>query len=292
MDEVKRISYESDVLSWLDDCIKEVARVPQIREILAHYQALLRRLTGKSTGELVMDLKELLKQKQGDTYNFQHAATITEAMAEFSIEAEWKFWCALQERLREKGNRPWQLELLTDTEVTASGLKEVKEEVIRNAHGISNKSKWLYGRTFRIKSDTSVERYLTDNGEVFLRVECDNWGWGFYGFIAVKSTANRSCQLSRTENKHFFEDWGKQLSTLEEERWRTSSDSWVAWAWPTEDLPLQKSNGWLTPDAIRLLLEGQAVDSLVGDIHTTINKLEGWEEPVDSDPDKQRSGGD
>ncbi|MYK84036.1 MAG: hypothetical protein F4024_15980, partial [Gammaproteobacteria bacterium] len=37
-DEVDCRSYESDVLAWLNDCIKEVARVPQIREILAHYE--------------------------------------------------------------------------------------------------------------------------------------------------------------------------------------------------------------------------------------------------------------
>ena len=101
-DEVVCISYESDVLAWLDDCIKEVARVPQIREILAHYQALLRKLTGKPTGELVMDLKELLAHKQGDrdnySYNFELAPKIAEAMTTFSIETEWKYWNALKER--------------------------------------------------------------------------------------------------------------------------------------------------------------------------------------------------
>ena len=91
-DEVVCISYESDVLAWLDDCIKEVARVPQIREILAQYQALLRKLTGKSTGELVMDLKELLVHEQGDTYNFELAPNVAKAMTAFSIETESKFW--------------------------------------------------------------------------------------------------------------------------------------------------------------------------------------------------------
>ena len=57
LDEVALVSYESDVLAWLDDCVKEAVRVPQVLEILAHYQGLLRKLTGKASGGLVMELK-------------------------------------------------------------------------------------------------------------------------------------------------------------------------------------------------------------------------------------------
>ena len=34
LQKVKCISYESDIIGWLDACIKEVARIPQIRELL------------------------------------------------------------------------------------------------------------------------------------------------------------------------------------------------------------------------------------------------------------------
>ena len=53
-DKVTRISYESDIIGWLDACIKEVARIPQIRELLVRYQNLLRKITGTHDGNLTM----------------------------------------------------------------------------------------------------------------------------------------------------------------------------------------------------------------------------------------------
>ena len=276
-DEVACKSYESDVVGWLDDCIKEVARVPQIREILAHYQALLRKLTGRSTGELVMDLKELLKDKQGDTYNFELAPKIAEAMTAFSVETEWKFWVALRESLLKPGARPWRLKRLETTEAAALGLKEVDEGIIGHAHGARNKNKWRYGWTFRIESVDDPERYRTDGSEVLLRIECGASGWGFYGLIAVRSTP-KGQRLARAENERLFEDWGKRLSSVED-GWRADSESWVAWAFPDEDVPLQKGAGWLEPHALRRLVEDKAVSPLVDEVHSTLDGLEGVDEP-------------
>ena len=264
-DEVVCISNESDVLAWLDDCIKEVARVPQIREILAHYQALLRKLTGKSTGELIMDIKDLLRNKQGDTYNFELAPKIAEAMTAFSVETEWTFWQALKASLLKAGDRPWRLKTLEPAEMEANRLKEVNDGIIRPAHGSGNKNKWRYGWTFRIESASEPNRYRADGGEVLLRVECDDWGWGFYGFIAVDQTSDGLRRLSRAEDdRGLFEEWGERLSRLED-GWRTDKESWLAWGYPSENVCLQK-DGWLAPYAMRRFAEGRAVCPFVGDI--------------------------
>ena len=274
-DEVVCISYESDVLAWLDDCIKEVARVPQIREILAHYQALLRKLTGKSTGELVMDLQELLAHKQGDIYNFELAPKIAEAMTAFSIETEWKFWQTLKERLSKTGDRPWRLAALDAAEAASIPLKEADNGIIRHAH-TGTKNRWGYGLTFRVESDADRERYRRDGIEVMLRVECDDWGWGSYGFIAVERTTDGMRRLSRGEDaRGLFDEWGERLSGLEDE-WRTDKETWLAWGYPSEDVCLQKTN-WLGTDAIRRLVEGEAVGPFVDDVQGTIDALEGWE---------------
>lgn len=284
-DEVKCISYESDVLDWLDDCIKEVARVPQIREILAHYQALLRKLTGKSVGELIMDLKELLRNKQGNTYNFELAPKITEAMTEFSVETEWAFWRALKERLLVDGNRPWRLKTLEAAE--AHHFKEVEEEIVRHAHG-SGKNKWEYGWTFRIESNTDPERYCEDRGEVLLRIEC-NWAWCFYGFIAIEQTSDGLRRLSRDgDESGLFRDWGDRLSRLED-GWRTDKASWLAWTYPFEDVNLQKQTSWLALEAMRRFVEDEAVGPLISDVQNTIDLLEGHDGPSESDPAEQRS---
>jgi len=195
-DKIDCRSYKSDVLAWLDGCIKEVARVPQIREILVHYEELIRKLTGKSKGELIMDLKELLAKKQDDnTYNFEIAPKIAEAMTEFSIDTEWDYWKRLKERLLEDSHRPWRLETFTVANAS-NAPKEVARDKVDHAHGTANKNKWRYGWTFRIESQADPDRYRRDGIEVLLRIECDNWGWGFYGFIAVEQTSGRP--LSRT----------------------------------------------------------------------------------------------
>ena len=263
-EEVVSVFYESDVLGWLDDCIKEVARVPQIREILAHYQALLRKLTGKSTGELVMDLRELLAHKQGEIYNFELAPKIAEAMTAFSVETEWRFWQALKGSLEKVGQRPWRLTALAAPEAASIPIKEVDEQIIRHAHGAGNKNKWGYGWTFRVESDADTERYRDDGVEVLLRVECDDWGWGSYGFIAVERTSDGVRRLSRGENERgLFDEWGERLSKLEDGR-RTNKESWLAWGYPSTDLSLQKTN-WLAPEALRRFVEDEAVSPLVED---------------------------
>ena len=274
-DQVACISYESDVLAWLDDCIKEVARVPQIREILAHYQALLRKLTGKSTGELVMDLQELLARKQGDTYNFALVPKIAEAMTAFSIETEWKFWQTLKERLLKADERPWRLAAIDAREAGSIPLKEADHGIISHAH-TGTRNRWNYGWTFRVESEAEVERYRRDGVEVMLRVECDDWGWGFYGFIAVGRTSDGMRRLSRGEDEGgLFDEWGARLSGLED-GWRTNAESWMAWTYPSTNLSLQKTI-WLSPDAIRRFVEEKAVGPLVEDVRGTIDALEGWE---------------
>ena len=281
INEVVRRSYEKHVLAWLGDCIKEVARVPQIREILAHYEELVRKLTGKSKGELIMDLKELLANKQGDTHNFALVPAIAEAMTDLSIDIEWAFWKRVKKRLALHSGGPWRLEALEAKEAGSIPIKEVEKGVIRWAHTGSRDTR-NYGWTFRVESDANRERYRRDGVEVLLRVECDGWGWGTYGFIAVARNSDGVRRLPRDEAAHgLFNEWGESLSGLE--NWRTDAEAkqWLACRYPSTDVDLrrdwQKTYGnWLAPDVIRQLRKESAVDPLVLDIQGTIDKLEKW----------------
>ncbi len=249
------ISYEVDVLAWLDDCIKEVVRVPQIREIVAQYQTLLRKLTGQSTGELVMELKDLLREMSGKTYNFEMVPEIANAMKALSIEFEWQFWQTLEKMLTAHGRHPWRLITLDAATLASVPLKEVREDVVRQAHCIRTRSKYKYGRTLRVESDVDAERYrMPDGTEALLRVQVDDAGWGFYGFIAVKETRAGLRQLRRDDDPQLFEHWYNGLAKLEQ-GWYADDASWLAWTYPVENVPLQKSAWWLEPDTIRRFVE-------------------------------------
>ena len=275
--DVKCISYEEHVIKWLDDCIKEVARVPQIREILAHYQALLRKLTGTSTEELNMELVELLKENQGEGYNFELAPAIMRAMTDLSVETEWAFWKMLRKRLEAADSGGWRL--VTVKEI-GNPPKEVTEEVVRHAHG-TGRSRWYYGSTFRIASNANQDRYTKDGVDVLLRVECDGWGWGFYGLIAAKQTSSGTRQLQRSgeEARHLFERWAERMSGFKQDRWRTDNDWWLAWKYPNDNVDLCKNLGrnpqpWLDPKEMRKFREKKCVERLVADISGVIDKIE------------------
>lgn len=277
-DEVLCISYERDLVAWLDDCIKEVARVPQLREILAHYQALLRKLTGTSTGELIMDLEALLRNKQGETYNFELAPRIAEVMAALSVREEWNFWRTLKERLQEDR----RLTVLSERIAPDPSLNEVDEAVVRHAHGVGNKNKWFYGWTFRMESPAIAARSGAGDREVVLRVECDDSTWGFYGFAAVEKTPDGLRRLSRDDAPRLFDDWRRRMAGVEP-RWRTDGKLWLAWTYPAEDLPLHKPRGWLEPSVIRRFVEGEAVKALVADVLGTMDRLEAVAEETETD---------
>ena len=269
------ISYECDVLAWLDDCIKEVARIPQIREILAHYEVLLRKLTGKSTGELKVDLKKLLENQQGDNYNFELVPDIAEAMTDFSVDKEWRFWQTLKRMLLEPDNgRPWRLKPVDGIEDASNPAKEVSEEVIRRAHE-STRNRWYYGCTFRIETDLEPDRYRRDGLEVLLRVECE-WGEGYYGLIAVEQTPNSSRLVYRSEAANsIFDEWRRRMSTPDDD-WHTDHERWLAWRYPREYVDLRKTT-WLAPEVIRKFVEKDCVTPLVRDICTSVDRIEGWE---------------
>ena len=299
LEDVERISYEQDVLEWLDDCIKEVARVPQIREILSHYQALLRKLTGKSTGELIVELKDLLKRPQGDAYNFEVAANIAEAMTALSVETEWSFWKTLQDKLQDKlqdnmletdDDCDWGLQNVASAEFVAKKVKEVDEDAIRNAHygGRHN-----YGWSFRVKSQKHPERYCVESDEVLLRIQCDG-GDVYYGFIVVKKTPEGLRRLSRSQDKRLFL-WGERLCD-QEEGWNIGDGQWPAWGYPYGTVSLRKQAGSLSPKTMRRLMEKEESNSVVSEIvrsiHDTIDLIEGWEVSLDSvSGEHQRGGG-
>ena len=61
-----------------------------------------------------MALDEVLKERQGDTYNFELVPYLGKALENMRIEVEWQFWEDLRSRLEgEKKSRAWRLERVT-----------------------------------------------------------------------------------------------------------------------------------------------------------------------------------
>ena len=141
LQDIRCVSYESDIIEWLGACIKEAARIPQIRELLIQYQNLLRKLTGRHDGNLTMELASLLKKKQGDMYNFELVPPLADALRDLRIEVEWRFWESLRDRLTgRKDSRAWCLEAFP-----IEGALDVTKEAIESARIKGRNRDWYYG---------------------------------------------------------------------------------------------------------------------------------------------------
>ena len=54
------ISYKENIIGWIDNCIKEVAEVPIMRETLIQYKSLLKKITGKEAKKMIKEIEKLV----------------------------------------------------------------------------------------------------------------------------------------------------------------------------------------------------------------------------------------
>ena len=93
------ISYKEDIIEWLNDCIKEVAEIPIIRETLIQYRSLLKKITGKENKKMIKEIEKLVLS------NNKHLKMIYKIdyvlLREIKIDLQFKFWEKLEEKLNE-----------------------------------------------------------------------------------------------------------------------------------------------------------------------------------------------
>lgn len=196
-------------------------------------------------------------------------------MREVSVEVEWSFWQRLKARLGNGAASPGRLayheEPIEDGK-SGSPVKETTRGAVVRAHGRGRNTRY-YGWTFRIMADTEPVASLPDGTEVLLRVEYDYHGWLLWGFVAtrrVKGGRRRFWRSKRTAD--LFDEWHARLSAFDEAAWSTS-DGWLAWRYPAQDVDLRKDDGWLDPAVIRSHGEGHVVETLADEIDKTLALL-------------------
>ena len=92
------ISYKENIIGWIDDCIKEVAEVPIIRETLIQYRSLLKKITGKEERKLINEIEKLVLS---NNEYLKMIYKIDDVLREIKIDLQFKFWKKLEEKLNE-----------------------------------------------------------------------------------------------------------------------------------------------------------------------------------------------
>ena len=97
----KTISYQSDIINWLERCRKEAAQLPLLREGISHYINLIKYLTGQSTNKAMSN--EIRDLSMLNPQNLRAAADIANTFSNTKHEVQWVFWQELREALENKG---------------------------------------------------------------------------------------------------------------------------------------------------------------------------------------------
>lgn len=97
-EKIVTISYKENIIGWIDDCIKEVAEVPIIRETLIQYRSLLKKNTGKEEKKLINEIEELVLS---NNEYLKMIYKIDDVLREIKIDLQFKFWKKLEEKLNE-----------------------------------------------------------------------------------------------------------------------------------------------------------------------------------------------
>ena len=91
------ISFETDILNWLEECIEKSATIPSLREGLVHYRNLIKKLTNKLPKEMEEEMERLIR----DPKDVEAMQKIAEEYPRLWAKKEKAFWEALREALEE-----------------------------------------------------------------------------------------------------------------------------------------------------------------------------------------------
>lgn len=94
------ISYESDILGWLEDCREKTADKPLIREGISHYINLIKYLTNQTINK---EMEELMGLILDNPKYIKNLGIIKRAIAMSEIELQTRFWTSLEQEMKGKG---------------------------------------------------------------------------------------------------------------------------------------------------------------------------------------------
>ena len=212
------LSYKEFIAEWLDACIKEVPRIPQIRETLHQYQMTVKKLTGHPINRRYpMALKNILLKNK----NYDLIPELETAISEVKGAFQHEFWKKLKERLVEE---PLLKEQLAD--------KNPKFQLYESGSGINtteipdDKLKKYIGRSFLGLTFSIPDGLLDDKiHEVAFRVDYQktpNYDYFNYGFVFCKKDTLQRDKIEPQQHEEYLKQY--VISKCQDH-----SNGWISW---------------------------------------------------------------
>ncbi len=95
------LSYNENIIVWLEKCRKEAVQQPLLREGLSHYINVIKLLTNQTTNEAMNN--DIVNTLTNSTETFKNALSIEKGVIDAKIEIQWSFWEKLRLEFEKKG---------------------------------------------------------------------------------------------------------------------------------------------------------------------------------------------
>lgn len=238
---IRIISYKDDIIAWIENCIKEVAQVPIIRETLVQYESLLKKITGKGEKTMTEEIKNMILSNKD---YLDMAYKLTDVLVKIKQELQLKFWKKLEEKLNNSLNLQLEKNLKYPNHHYSKNLIEKFYTDIKN-----NK---YYGLMYFIKD-------LENRGKLYLRIEVENNL--YYGFRIIDNTGSN---LVNKKDDYLEKD----LLNLKFLR----TDAWLGWKYLySSKLPNQPINfKELDSNLANILKDDEKLEELTSEIEEEI----------------------
>ncbi len=157
---VSNLSYKNNISSWIEECIKESSRIPELRETLIQYLEVVNKLTGQTESK---DFYEEVSSKlEESSKNLKIADDIRKSFDLAINRIKFKFWKELEQELM-------------NNEIF-NHFKENKENNNRYSPELINQNKKYYGLLYSILR-------LSETEELAFRFEIDHRLYYGFGMI-------------------------------------------------------------------------------------------------------------
>jgi hypothetical protein len=202
--EINLISYDKEILCWIDTCISQSENYPAIKEILKQYEGVVKKLTNNSMEDkFKMELVELLMSED----NFKTALKINNVVNDAKLKIMKNFWEQLEKSL--------------------SPLMENKNCTLTNYNYYKNSIADYYKPGKKILSLTYLVKEVTEDINLYFTIEI-NWKL-YYGFFLGKNQGNSSKIIRDIDNREVATEYCDNILKLNDSFHDKKSTSWLGW---------------------------------------------------------------
>nr|WP_288977722.1 PD-(D/E)XK nuclease family protein [uncultured Allomuricauda sp.] len=171
------LSYKTDIIDWLETCLKESAEDPILRESIRQYIILLKKLTNQLSDVMEKEMHKLVKE------NYNAAQTISNAISDVELETTKQFVDEIVARLKSELDDHWNIKADDDLGQSWKGI-------------IISNDKWPKNISIKLEGQSKMP-----------------WQKSIYGIIANKDKVERA-PLKEALGRHAYFQSGFRESNI------------------------------------------------------------------------------